>query len=105
MLLPDGQLASLHQGGEFFLLTDYVAGTLYADDLARLRDTGRRTARDLQRAERLARYLAAIHSVTRADPAWYNVADAVRLALFRFIDTVLAAPVFDPAQVNTYLQR
>ncbi len=259
VLLPDGQLASLQQGGEFFLLTDYVEGALYADDLHRLRDTGRLTARDLQRAERLARYLAEIHAVKRADPtlyrravrdlvgsgegifgltdsypsdfslidaawlerveqacvhwrwrlnahpqrlaqthgdfhpfnvlfgadgdfwlldrsrggwgepaddvtcmainylffslqrsgelappfeqlwnvfwntylvqsndrellglvapffawralvvaspAWYNVADAVRLALFRFIDNVLATPVFDPAQVNTYLRR
>jgi hypothetical protein len=40
-----------------------------------------------------------------ASPAWYNVAEAVRLALFRFIDNVLATPVFDPAHVNTYLQR
>jgi aminoglycoside phosphotransferase (APT) family kinase protein len=39
-----------------------------------------------------------------ASPAWYNVADPVRLALFRFIENVLAAPAFDPARANTYLQ-
>jgi hypothetical protein len=50
VLLPDGQLASLHEGGEFFLLTDYVEGAPYADDLQRLRDTGHLTARDLRRA-------------------------------------------------------
>jgi hypothetical protein len=80
VLLPDGQLASLQQGGEFFLLTDDVEGALYAGDLQRLRITGDLTA-------------------------WYNVADAVRLALFRFIDNILATPVFDPAHANVYLQR
>jgi aminoglycoside phosphotransferase (APT) family kinase protein len=72
VLLPDGQLASLHEGGEFFLLTDYVEGALYADDLQRLRTTGRLTARDLRRAESLARYLAAIHTVKRAEPTLYR---------------------------------
>jgi hypothetical protein len=31
------------------------------------------------------------------------VADAVRAALFYFIDAVLDAPRFDPARVNAYL--
>ena len=72
VLLPDGQLESLHAGDEFFLLTDYVEGTPYADDLARLRDTGRLTDRDLRRAESLARYLAAIHAVKRDEPTLYR---------------------------------
>jgi hypothetical protein len=38
-----------------------------------------------------------------ASPTWYNVADAVRAALFRYIDAVLAAPRFDPTCVNAYL--
>ncbi|HEU5101896.1 MAG TPA: hypothetical protein VFU22_22900 [Roseiflexaceae bacterium] len=37
VLLPDGQLASLREGSEFFLLTDYAVGALYANDLQRLR--------------------------------------------------------------------
>jgi aminoglycoside phosphotransferase (APT) family kinase protein len=38
-----------------------------------------------------------------ASPHWYNIADTVRVALFQFIDTILAAPAFDPTLVNTYL--
>jgi len=72
VLLPGGQLASLHMGGEFFLLTDYVEGALYADDLQRLRDTGCLTDRDLRRAEILAHYLAEIHAVKRDEPTLYR---------------------------------
>jgi aminoglycoside phosphotransferase (APT) family kinase protein len=72
VLLPDGQLRSVGDGGEFFLLTDYVAGALYADDLQRLRDTGRLAERDIRRAERLARYLTEIHAVKRDDAALYR---------------------------------
>jgi len=38
-----------------------------------------------------------------ASPTWYNVADAVRAALLRFIEAVLDAARFDPARVNAYL--
>jgi aminoglycoside phosphotransferase (APT) family kinase protein len=72
VLRPDGQLASIGDSGEFFLLTDYVDGTLYADDLQRLRDTGHLAERDIRRAESLARYLATIHAVKRDDPALYR---------------------------------
>jgi aminoglycoside phosphotransferase (APT) family kinase protein len=71
-LRPDGQLASLNEVGEFFLLTDYVEGALYADDLQRLRDTGRLTDRDLRRAEILANYLAEIHAHKRDEPSLYR---------------------------------
>jgi aminoglycoside phosphotransferase (APT) family kinase protein len=71
-LLPDGGLLSLGDGGEFFLLTDYAAGQLYAQDMQRLRDTGQRTDRDLRRARRLAQYLAEIHAVRRDDPTAYR---------------------------------
>ncbi len=72
VLQPDGKLTSIGEGGEFFLLTDYVAGTLYANDLQRLRDTGRLTDRDVGRAECLARYLAEIHAVKCDNPALYR---------------------------------
>jgi hypothetical protein len=39
-----------------------------------------------------------------ASPHWYNVPDAVRVALFHFIDNILAAPTFDPTDINTYLE-
>ena len=71
VLQPDGRLTSIGEG-EFFLLTDYVDGALYADDLQRLRDTGTLTDRDIQRAESLASYLAAIHAVKRDDPELYR---------------------------------
>jgi hypothetical protein len=39
-----------------------------------------------------------------AHPVWYpNLADAVRDALFHFIESVLAADHFDPTRVNEYL--
>ena len=72
VLLPDGGLLSLGQGGEFFLLTDYVPGELYAADLQRLCDTGRLTDRDVDRAVALAGYLADIHAEKRDDPALYR---------------------------------
>jgi hypothetical protein len=71
-LQSDGRLASLSGADEFFLLTDYVSGTLYATDLQRLRDSGRLTERDLRRAAALAQYLAEIHAVKRDDPALYR---------------------------------
>jgi hypothetical protein len=72
VLQPDGRLLSLGEGSEFFLLTDFVAGAPYAQDLQRLRDTGRRTDLDLRRAGRLAEYLAEIHAVAHDDPALYR---------------------------------
>jgi hypothetical protein len=72
VLLPDGRLASLGDGGEFFLLTDYADGALYADDLQQLRDGRCLADADLQRAEHLARYLAEIHALKRDDQALYR---------------------------------
>jgi aminoglycoside phosphotransferase (APT) family kinase protein len=71
VLLPDGRPQSLGEGDEFFLLTDYVTGQLYAQDMQRLRDTGQCSELDLRRARRLAEYLAEIHAVRRDDPARY----------------------------------
>jgi aminoglycoside phosphotransferase (APT) family kinase protein len=72
VLGPDGRLLSLGEGGEFFLLTDFVTGAPYALDLQRLRDTGRLTDLDMRRAHRLAEYLAEIHAVAQDDPALYR---------------------------------
>lgn len=61
---PDAlRLLSVGKGSEFFLLSQFVEGVPYAQDLQRLRDGGDLTARDLARTERLARYLAEIHTV------------------------------------------
>ena len=42
-------------------------------------------------------------ALVMASPLWYNVADTMRLALFRLIDNILSAPVFEPDRVNDYL--
>ena len=39
-----------------------------------------------------------------ASPVWYDVPEAVRRAMFRFIERVLAEETFDPTQVNAYLR-
>jgi hypothetical protein len=67
----DGRLCSLPHGDEFFLLTDYAPGRLYAADLERLSNQGTLDECDIRRAHDLAAYLAEIHAVTRDEPALY----------------------------------
>lgn len=64
----NGRLSSVHDAQELILLTDYAAGTPYAEDFVRIRDKGHCTANDLARAETLARYLAQIHAQKHNDP-------------------------------------
>jgi hypothetical protein len=61
-IAADGTLISLASSGEFYLITEWADGTLYADDLRRVARTGEATPRDLARAEALARHLAALHA-------------------------------------------
>jgi aminoglycoside phosphotransferase (APT) family kinase protein len=72
VVAPDGGLRSLPPGEEFFLLTDYAPGQLYAHDMRRLVATGALTERDRGRAHKLACYLAEIHAVKRDEPALYR---------------------------------
>lgn len=60
----DGTLVPLPEG-EPFLLTEYVEGALYAEDLHALRRADAPSPGDLDRVDALARYLAALH----AEPA------------------------------------
>ena len=71
-LTQDGELLSLAQAGEFYLITDYAPGRLYAADLQRLREGGPLTALDQERTRALARYLVAIHARKRQDPVLYR---------------------------------
>ena len=57
----EGSLVSLAGEGEFYLLTEYAEGTLYARDLRDLELRGEATPRDLARARALAAYLADLH--------------------------------------------
>lgn len=57
----EGELASLSGVEEMVLVTTYRPGTVYAEDLMRMRDEGTAGEMDEQRVEALARYLAEIH--------------------------------------------
>jgi hypothetical protein len=61
-IAKDGSLISLAETGEFYLITEWCDGTLYADDLRRVARTGKATPRDFARAEALARHLATLHA-------------------------------------------
>jgi hypothetical protein len=63
-----GELTSLAGDGEFWLLTDYAEGTLYAKDLRALELRGEATPRDVDRARALASYLAALHGEPVDEP-------------------------------------
>jgi hypothetical protein len=67
-----GSLVSLRDAGEFYLLTDYLAGRLYADDLRRLATMGELHDEDRRRANVLARYLADLHAEAGGRPALYR---------------------------------
>jgi hypothetical protein len=54
-------LISLAGAGEFYLLTEWAPGTLYAEELRRIAHEGRLAGGDLERAEALARYLVQLH--------------------------------------------
>ncbi|MEM2946703.1 MAG: phosphotransferase [Candidatus Bathyarchaeia archaeon] len=68
----DGRrMRSLGNCGEFFLLTEYVDGTLYHFDLDRIKAKGEMTDLDEKRCLALSDYLIKIHSVKRDAPWLY----------------------------------
>jgi hypothetical protein len=69
--LPDGELLSLGKAGEFFLLTDFVQGAGYYQDLDRLRLGGDLRPLDIDRVCALADYIAEVHSIKGKDPNLY----------------------------------
>jgi Phosphotransferase enzyme family len=71
-LTREGSLVSLRETGEFYLLTDYLPGRLYADDLRRLATEGEVRDEDRRRANVLARYLAALHAEKGGRTAVYR---------------------------------
>src|SRR4051812_30940412 len=70
-VMADGGLRSLAGARELYLLTDYVEGTVYAQDLRRLAEGAAAGPRDERRCEALARYLARLHRERRS-PAEYR---------------------------------
>jgi len=70
--MRDGEtLKSLGDCCEFFLLTDFVDGTLYHYDLERIKETGDLTDLDEERCLALSDYLVEIHSVKKDAPGLY----------------------------------
>lgn len=68
----DGSAVSLGNAEEFFLLTEYVEGRGYFEDLLRMKDDPKLTDADIARADTLCDYLAEIHSVKGGDPGLYR---------------------------------
>ncbi len=65
---PGGRPVSLREAGEPYLVTEWIEGTLYADDLRRAARERALGPLDLPRAETLARWLVSLHAERRSDP-------------------------------------
>jgi hypothetical protein len=57
----DGHIVPLPGDAELYLITPFVPGTLYADDLRRIARAGEASEVDLARVDTLASYLARLH--------------------------------------------
>ena len=68
----DGQLISLGSTGEPYLLTTWVDGTLYADELRRIATTGMVSKLDIMRVDQLTRLMLKIHSAPGTHPLAYT---------------------------------
>ena len=62
VITPAG-LRSIRDAGELYLVTTFVEGRLYADDLRRIAREGVATKEDLDRCDALARWLVQLHQV------------------------------------------
>lgn len=67
-----GAMVSLGRAGEFFQITEYAFGELYARQLERVKERGQTTASDEEQARALSRYLANIHRVKHDEPVLYR---------------------------------
>lgn len=71
-IIVDGSMKTLGDIKEPFLLTEFVTGTNYSEDLNRIKETGVATQLDHSRVKKMARYLSEIHSEKRDDPGFYE---------------------------------
>jgi len=67
-----GALRSLRDCGEFYLVTEYAPGRLYAEDLRRIARESRATIGDVTRCDTLADYLAKLHADQGGRPQIYT---------------------------------
>jgi len=72
VVASDGELLSLRGGGEFFLVTTYAEGSLYAGDLRRVGRERRSLEPDRRRAVALADYLVDLHARRIGDGPGYR---------------------------------
>ena len=70
-LTAEGRLLSLEGTGEFYLLTEYVEGAPYADDLRRIAREGLASV-DEARCDALANYLSVLHAQRIEGDAGYR---------------------------------
>jgi hypothetical protein len=61
VVTDDHRFRSLRDGGEFYLITEYRPGSVYADDLRHIAERGTAEERDHRRTRHLADYLADLH--------------------------------------------
>jgi hypothetical protein len=79
-ITADGrELVSLGTTAEFYLVTSFAEGHVYADELRRIATSGRLEPNDEPRAAQLARYLVELHADKRTQPAlyWRSIRDIV----------------------------
>ncbi len=71
--MSDGEtLKSLGDCCEFFILTEFVDGNLYQNDLDRIKETGNLRSLDEERCLALSDYLVEIHSAKKDAPGLYS---------------------------------
>jgi hypothetical protein len=101
-IAADGRLVSLRGTGEFYLVTEWADGALYAEDLRRIAKEGTATPLDVARCEALARWLVRLHAEKRTDAtAWRRaVRDLVGHGegIFGMVDGYPAAVPGAPAE-------
>jgi thiamine kinase-like enzyme len=68
----DGTSVSLMDSREYYLLTDYVTGTPYAEDLRRIAEARSATPADLERVNVMVDYLVALHAERPDSPGAYR---------------------------------
>lgn len=71
-ITASGGYVSLRGAGEFYLVTTYAEGEIYAQDLRRIAQRGHVTAIDTDRCDALVAYLAELHGRRLADPMRYR---------------------------------
>jgi hypothetical protein len=69
---PQGELKSWAGWDEPFLVTEFVEGQSYAQDLERLAETDHLRGEDNERMVALVKYLVQVHAVRRPDPNLYR---------------------------------